>query len=133
MPQPSAELLEYDPPTPTMRRALAQEQYAECRAVGHAWERYNDPEVRAKYGVVISFRCMRGCTVARHDIVKRMNGELLDRWYAYPDDYKLNVEEQMDKSQWRKVYVKQISAGTVPMRDVNGRALNGHKKRRKAA
>lgn len=114
MPKVSAELQEIDPPTPAMRRALAQEQYAECRAVGHAWERYSDSEIkRPRFGVLVSFRCMRGCTVARHDIVKRMDGSLIDRWYSYPEDYKLNAEEQYTKDQWRRVYVRQISHGTV--------------------
>lgn len=104
----SLALLEEDPPTPSMRRALALETYAECRTLGHAWERFTPTDKkRPRYGVLLSLRCMR-CPTERHDIAKRMDGSVLDRDYDYPDDYRMSAEQSLTRDQWRKVLIKQI-------------------------
>lgn len=114
-------LVDVDPPTPSMKRALAKESFVECRTLGHAWERFvPDDKRKPQFGVRMSLRCMR-CTMERHDLVKRMDGSMLSRGYDPPEGYSLTAEESLSRDQWRKKYIKQVYGPAKPVPRVKTR------------
>lgn len=67
-------------------------EYERCRVFGHAWEDFIPSGKRpAGWGSRFSLRCVR-CTTERHDVIDAL-GDLAERQYVYPDDYKLARDE----------------------------------------
>lgn len=77
--------------------------YNYCRAVGHSWQNFHAAK-GPSFGIGVDFICS-SCGTTRHDIVSPHNGELLARYYRYPDDYKT---DKTTKSEWRKAWLKTL-------------------------
>jgi hypothetical protein len=87
------------------RRPDRHNQYAECRTLGHAWDSIPVTK-RPAFGVAIDLRCTR-CYTIRRDIVRPMDGMLLQRSYKRPDDY---ATERHSRDWWRAEYLDLIPA-----------------------
>ena len=79
----------------------------ECRALLHAWDEIpydgNAPSrwrPNTRSTEILLFRCLRNCGVHRYDVWSNVTGELIERIYRYPDNYKVG------KGRARKVLVR---------------------------
>lgn len=76
----------------TGERALLRLEYERCRVFGHAWEDFIPAGKRPPgWGHRFSLRCIR-CTTERHDVIDAL-GDLSERQYVYPDDYRMAADE----------------------------------------
>lgn len=84
------------------------QDYLFCRAWHHAWDPI-DTTVLEGTILVVTFKCMR-CPVTRKDWISRYNGDLLERYYGYPDNYLIQ-----DVQQWggRKVFNSNVRLEAV--------------------
>lgn len=64
--------------------------YSACRGpIRHRWDLVvASMDQRPTFGTLALFRC-ETCGTERHDIFSRTTGELIQRWYDYPDGYSL--------------------------------------------
>lgn len=95
------------------------EQFVECRTLGHAWDTFIPHGMRApSIGYRISLRCTR-CAGERHELVNRITGQIVPgtRSYSMPDGYALT--EKLTRAQWRRRYVRAVSAGRPRLRVVS--------------
>jgi len=66
----------------------SEASYQMCRTVGHAWDPFYPVTDKPAMGWRLSLRCTR-CTSERHDLISPTTGDVLQRLYAWPDDYRL--------------------------------------------
>lgn len=79
-------------------------EYQRCHALGHRWE--NIPVMRAPaFGSAMDLRC-ENCATVRRDIVSRVSGMLITRYYIYPEGYK--DYERHDKAWWRASFIESL-------------------------
>jgi hypothetical protein len=79
-------------------------EYQRCHAIGHRWE--NIPVTRPPaFGAAIDLRC-ENCATVRRDIISRISGVLITRYYVYPDDY--HDYERHDKAWWRAAFAESL-------------------------
>lgn len=84
--------------------------FIRCRSYGHAWDDfYPSMATDPSWGVRESLLCAR-CTTERHDFVSRITGEVITRYYLYPDDYKLSGEFPQ-RSEIRKELIARLDSG----------------------
>lgn len=84
--------------------AEARVEYQRCHALGHRWE--NIPVLRAPaFGSAIDLRC-ENCATVRRDILSRVSGQLITRYYLYPEDY--HDYGKHDKAWWRAAFVESL-------------------------
>jgi hypothetical protein len=82
------------------RRLTLRLEYEKCRVWGHAWEDFIPMGKRQPgWGNRFSLRCVR-CTTERHDVIDAL-GDLSQRTYEYPEDYKLAKDETPTRGQLR--------------------------------
>jgi len=82
-------------------------EYEKCRTWGHAWEDFIPNGKRPQgWGMRFSLRCER-CHTERHDVIDSI-GELSQRQYVYPDDYRLSADETPTRAQLRLDLLKDI-------------------------
>ena len=75
-------------------------EYEKCRVWGHAWEDFiPDGKRQPGWGSRFSLRCVR-CATERHDVIDHL-GDLSQRQYVYPDDYRLAADETPSRSSLR--------------------------------
>jgi len=89
--------------TPELR-AEKRLEYNQCHALGHRW----DPVPVARppsFGAAIDLRC-ENCSTVRRDIVSRVSGVLLARYYDYEEDY--HDYERHDKAWWRAAWLEKL-------------------------
>lgn len=89
------------------------EIYLKCKSTkNHHWIEENatsEPE----FGIYFWWRCEL-CNTVRKDIVDRKNGNLLARWYEYPDGYRLI--SRMEIADWRLEQIKKRRAALTRLR-----------------
>ena len=78
-------------------------EFSTCRAIGHSWSPLH-VEKAPSFGISVDFVCIT-CTTVRRDIISPHNGELLARYYTYPENYKT---EATSKSEWRKTWLRSM-------------------------
>jgi hypothetical protein len=91
--------------TPELR-AEKKLEYVQCHAIGHLW----DPipvDRPPSFGSAADVRCM-SCTSVRRDIASRVSGDLLARYYDYPEDY--HDYQRHDKAWWRAAWLELLRA-----------------------
>lgn len=89
--------------TPELR-AEKRLEYNQCHALGHRWDPI--PVTRPpSFGAAIDLRC-ENCGSVRRDILSRVTGILLARYYDYPDDY--HDYERHDKAWWRSAWLEKL-------------------------
>lgn len=73
--------------------------YVRCHVLRHNFEAVGPIPggPRATFGTLITFRCEH-CATIRYDVVSRLTGDLLHRYYDHPDDYKTDHQTM---PQWR--------------------------------
>ena len=89
--------------TPELR-AEQRLEYNQCHALGHRW----DPipvAVPPSFGAAIDLRC-ENCHTVRRDILSRVSGVLLARYYDYPEDYHDYLRH--DKAWWRAAWLEKL-------------------------
>lgn len=74
-------------------------EYEKCRVWGHAWEDFIPERRSPGWGSRFSLRCVR-CTTERHDVIDSL-GDLSQRSYVYPDDYRLAKDETPTRASLR--------------------------------
>lgn len=81
-------------------------EYVECKTLGHAWEEFNPRDGSGLNGwdSRLTLRCTR-CTSTRFDFIDYM-GELGDRKYWRPDDYRDAKEVKPSRAALRLMMVK---------------------------
>ena len=94
--------------------------YVRCHALPHSWDAVGPiagrrPK-RLSFGVMVTYRCEH-CGALRFDVMARLSGELLYRFYEHPDDYK---HEKMDKSHWRAAFMDEMSNQMITELDDGG-------------
>jgi len=89
--------------TPELR-AEKRLEYNQCHAIGHSWDPI--PVTRPpSFGAAVDLRCIN-CTTVRRDILSRVTGQLLARYYDYEEDY--HDYERHDKSWWRSAWLEKL-------------------------
>lgn len=79
-------------------------EYQRCHAIGHRWE--NIPVTHPPaFGAAMDLRC-ENCATVRRDIISRISGVLITRYYVYPDAY--HDYERHDKAWWRSSFVESL-------------------------
>lgn len=73
--------------------------YADCRLLGHSWDSYTPLSYEGVFRNVLHLRCER-CGTCRHDSFDSY-GNLGQRKYDHPDDYRLAVDEKPTREQLR--------------------------------
>jgi hypothetical protein len=88
-------------------RVLMRVEYEKCRIWGHAWEDFTPAGRRPPgWGERFSLRCVR-CATERHDVIDAL-GDLSQREYHYPDDYRLAKDETPSRQAMRLDLLGQI-------------------------
>ena len=90
-------------PTPALS-AEARMEYQRCHAIGHRWESIPVTHPPA-FGAAIDLRC-ENCATVRRDIISRVSGILITRYYVYPDAY--HDYERHDKAWWRASFAESL-------------------------
>ena len=84
--------------------AESRMEYQRCHAIGHRW--MNIPVMRAPaFGSAMDLQC-ENCATVRRDIVSRVSGQLVTRYYVYPEDY--HDYERHDKAWWRASFLESL-------------------------
>lgn len=88
-------------------------EYVRCKALPHAWDPVGPIADRRKtrrtFGALQTFRCEH-CGSLRFDVVSRLTGDLLYRWYEHQDGYST---ERHPKSYWRVAYMDEMDSGLL--------------------
>ena len=82
--------------------------YVRCHVLRHTFEAVGaipGVQLRPRYGVLVTFRCVH-CSTVRLDVVNRGNGDLQYRDYIHPDDYS---HPFMTMAQWRVLLLAEIN------------------------
>lgn len=82
-------------------------KYKKCRATEHHWQSYH-PLRKSRMGNAQSDVCA-DCTTVRSLVISRATGEIIDRNYDYPDDYK--IAGGYTKSDFRKAWMQEVLGG----------------------
>lgn len=92
--------------TPELRGEKVLE-YIACRGpIRHRWDIIpSSPAQRPGFGTLVLLRC-ESCGTLRYDIFSRVTGDLLTRWYDYPDGYQ--DAERHTSSWWRLAWVQEL-------------------------
>jgi hypothetical protein len=85
------------------------EAFIRCRTLGHSWDPIPVTQ-RPQFGVAYDLRCEH-CLTYRRDIVSPHSGEVLRRWYQYPDGYRATRDLRMIRSEYRVQWL-----GALPKR-----------------
>lgn len=86
------------------RFAVERQPYIRCRAIGHSWFDY-DSNWTPQWGTPLTLRCER-CGMERRDTVSFITGELLNRRYTRPDNYKYERGEAPTRSEFRRLLLE---------------------------
>lgn len=79
-------------------------EYQRCHALGHRWA--NIPVMRPPaFGSAMDLQC-ENCATVRRDILSRVSGELIARYYLYPDAY--HDYGKHDKAWWRSSFIESL-------------------------
>ena len=89
--------------TPELR-AEKRLEYNQCHALGHRWDPIPVTHPPS-FGAAIDLRC-ENCGTVRRDIMSRVSGVLLARYYDYPEDY--HDYERHDKAWWRAAWLEKL-------------------------
>ena len=89
--------------TPELR-AEKRLEYNQCHALGHRWDPIPVTQPPS-FGAAIDLRC-ENCSTVRRDILSRVSGVLLARYYDYPEDY--HDYERHDKAWWRSAWLEKL-------------------------
>lgn len=95
---------------PNLTTELRGEQvlaFLACRGpIRHRWDVIpSSPEMRPEFGTLVLLRC-DSCGTMRHDIFSRITGDLLARWYDYPEGYQ--DAERHNAAWWRAAWAEQL-------------------------
>jgi hypothetical protein len=90
--------------TPELR-AEKRLEYNQCHALGHRWDPIPVTQPPS-FGAAIDLRC-ENCSTVRRDILSRVSGVLLARYYDYPEDY--HDYERHDKAWWRSAWLEKLA------------------------
>lgn len=77
--------------------------FAECKALGHAWDEYDPRDAGGRARWRLTLRCAR-CGTTRHDDLDHY-GELEGRQYAYPDGYRDARDDKPSRAALRLMLV----------------------------
>lgn len=103
-------------------------QYVRCRGpIRHRWDHIiASPDQRPSFGTLALFRC-ETCTTERHDIFSRITGDLLARWYVYPEGYR--DAQRHTAAEYRAIWAEQEYANhTLLDAEDNVRPIRKRKK-----
>ena len=83
---------------------VASTQFSACRSIGHAWRRTWTLERERGTGIVTLVLHCTACETERRDVYNPRNGELMQRRYDYPKDYRWKAERPGDEAPARQDY-----------------------------
>ena len=86
-------------------RQYERTQYVRCYTIGHAWFDYDNSDWKPQFGDPLVLRCER-CGSERRDTVGS-SGQIVQRSYFHPDDYKYPKGGRPDKGTFRKMLLEQ--------------------------
>ena len=82
-------------------RAVDHYDYVRCKVLRHSFEPVGPiaghRRPRRSFGTLVTFRC-EYCGGLRFDVLSRLTGDLLSRWYEMPDGYRT---DRMPMTYWR--------------------------------
>jgi hypothetical protein len=87
--------------------AINRYPYVKCKVFRHKFEPVGPIPGRSRakqFGTLITLRCDE-CGGLRFDVVSRLTGDLLYRWYELADDYKTPAETM---AHWRVVLMDDL-------------------------
>lgn len=86
-------------------RGEAIASYVRCRALrSHMWDPIQATNERSDLGgIMLLLRC-ESCGTIRHDVFSPVTGDLMARWYDYPEHYR--DAERHDIGWWRTQWIE---------------------------